>query len=755
MEDELAFTLNLAMYHTHTRGRPWGLHHLHDKLSGCFKSFKTFRGPLKPLLETVYAVNIIDLMMQVLPDHDPHDVPWFESFSYFESADLESEFMEQEAAKGKGAFVQALWTQYDIPKLYFLTYKAWRHHGAQNLTTWTRLAQAVLDGCFGQKWPDCVFQVPDACSICLSTMHWPEKTQCGHTFHLRCLLRHLDTVITGTIQRWASQRFSRVPSSSKGRRRVGIVQRMKQEWGKPETRRLKGKKRNGEWPSMPWKQTKPEMETGQACIGNRPSMHCRQAKYELATGQICNGDRPNRKQEAKEESEEEETVEEEEEACGCRDFQPVPRDMQGRRKDRVSEYVGFYDSLFENPEMWEERVEFQGGLGKDVWGMVQRYLREDLMWFHIMVKQDMFDTFRKEMEKIRDQFVLLPFWCLCDGLVNEKGKIQHRHMILACEPESSFEDVWKGKIRYEFPNSGRATKCKMKSAFHLVRTIMYVSQPKSSCDKDEIPDNLRNQEQRSHFHINRPLHPHSIAFLCTLFPGGIEKLLWEQVGSKNVAKWEKKTRRRTDAWGHFKWSVPIHVTGWKFLNSVIPHRYEETEESTPLYLNLYGNKKLYLKEGNNGGNCSFQRIRDEQYVLSRKQQNIMNEIKNVKQEWAMDQKVILKAKLNEMKAKNDLIQKEKDILKEKNDQIQKEKDILKEKNDLIQMEKDILKEKNDLIQREKDILKQENDVLKTKENELNSKVQGMSREIKILKRVCLQGKEWTESLPIHGVGTVE
>ncbi|GFV78784.1 hypothetical protein TNCV_1718161 [Trichonephila clavipes] len=85
------------------------------------------------------------------------------------------------------------------------------------------------------------------------------------------------------------------------------------------------------------------------------------------------------------------------------------------------------------------------------------------------------------------------------------------------------------------------------------------------------------------------------------------------------------------------------------------------------------------------------------YVLSRKQQNIMNEIKNVKQEWAMDQKVILKAKLNEMKAKNDL------------------------------------------IQRENYILKQENDVFKTKEQELNSKLQGMSRENKILKRV-LQGK---------------
>ncbi|GFT62204.1 hypothetical protein TNCV_639651 [Trichonephila clavipes] len=89
----------------------------------------------------------------------------------------------------------------------------------------------------------------------------------------------------------------------------------------------------------------------------------------------------------------------------------------------------------------------------------------------------------------------------------------------------------------------------------------------------------------------------------------------------------------------------------------------------------------------------------------------MNEIKNVKQEWAMDQKVILKAKLNEMKAKNDLIQREKDLMKEK----------------------------NDLIQRENHILKTKEQERKTKENELNSKVQGMSRENKILKRV-LHGK---------------
>ncbi|GFS47558.1 hypothetical protein TNCV_4219991 [Trichonephila clavipes] len=141
--------------------------------------------------------------------------------------------------------------------------------------------------------------------------------------------------------------------------------------------------------------------------------------------------------------------------------------------------------------------------------------------------------------------------------------------------------------------------------------------------------------------------------------------------------------------------VPIHVTGWKFLNCVIPlHPRDEGE------LHLHGNKKWHVKDQE----CSFQRIRDEMYVLSRKQQNMMKEIKKLKKEWAMDQKVILKAKLNEMKAKNDLIRKENDILKTK----------------------------------EQEWKTKEND-LKTKEQELNSKLQGMSRENKILKRV-LQGK---------------
>ncbi|GFU08548.1 uncharacterized protein TNCV_1272561 [Trichonephila clavipes] len=79
-------------------------------------------------------------------------------------------------------------------------------------------------------------------------------------------------------------------------------------------------------------------------------------------------------------------------------------------------YVGFYDSVFEKPDMWPRGLEFSeaSGLGKDVHGILQRYLSQDMERFHIMVKHDAFPIFCREMETIRDEFVLLPFWCLCD-----------------------------------------------------------------------------------------------------------------------------------------------------------------------------------------------------------------------------------------------------------------------------------------------------------------------------------------------------
>ncbi|GFX48470.1 hypothetical protein TNCV_583701 [Trichonephila clavipes] len=143
-------------------------------------------------LHTDTEQRIGELLTKVLPDHHSVDILRVRAFARSEPKDVSSDYVEQEASKGKGAFIQALWTLYAKSSLYRFAYKAWKRHGPQNLTTWTLLAQMVLDGCYAEKWPDTVFQVPDVCSICLSPMHWPEKTLWPWVSLAMCLLQHLD-----------------------------------------------------------------------------------------------------------------------------------------------------------------------------------------------------------------------------------------------------------------------------------------------------------------------------------------------------------------------------------------------------------------------------------------------------------------------------------------------------------------------------------------------------------------------------------
>ncbi|GFX60650.1 hypothetical protein TNCV_4917001 [Trichonephila clavipes] len=114
MENELAFTLHLLMYQEADLG---------DFIT-FMMNFRNVLIHLKPSeviqVEDVCCANIIDLMMQVLPDHEPHQVPWFESFSIFEPADLDNEFMEQEAVpKGKAPLSKPYGLSMPFPNCIF------------------------------------------------------------------------------------------------------------------------------------------------------------------------------------------------------------------------------------------------------------------------------------------------------------------------------------------------------------------------------------------------------------------------------------------------------------------------------------------------------------------------------------------------------------------------------------------------------------------------------------------------------------
>ncbi|GFS85137.1 hypothetical protein NPIL_554831 [Nephila pilipes] len=53
---------------------------------------------------------------------------------------------------------------------------------------WIKLSQTVLDSFHGDQRLNTIF---DNCAIYLQTIHWTEKTICGHVFHLQRLMRHM------------------------------------------------------------------------------------------------------------------------------------------------------------------------------------------------------------------------------------------------------------------------------------------------------------------------------------------------------------------------------------------------------------------------------------------------------------------------------------------------------------------------------------------------------------------------------------
>ncbi|GFW11800.1 hypothetical protein TNCV_4100121 [Trichonephila clavipes] len=193
MEDDKVFALNLSLY----PGADLG------DFINFMVLLRSHVNTLKPseIIALGSTVELVEKIRQLFPHLDLRDFLSLEPYAYLEPADLFNDYLEQEARKGKGVFIQAVWTVIGKPKLYNLVTKAWTEQGPQTLAPWVQLAQMVLDGFYGQKWPDTMFQVLDACPICLTSIHKQERTQCGHVFHKKCLLQHLDIRSTCPICR--------------------------------------------------------------------------------------------------------------------------------------------------------------------------------------------------------------------------------------------------------------------------------------------------------------------------------------------------------------------------------------------------------------------------------------------------------------------------------------------------------------------------------------------------------------------------
>ncbi|GFX85864.1 hypothetical protein TNCV_2472661 [Trichonephila clavipes] len=118
-------------------------------------NFRSVLIRLKPTelikLEIICAMNIIDLMIQILPEHEPHDVPWFESFSYFEPVELASEYMEQKAAKKESCLHPSLMDAICHTQIVRFGVQGLETIWCPKLTTMTRLPQRCWTHVLGRN----------------------------------------------------------------------------------------------------------------------------------------------------------------------------------------------------------------------------------------------------------------------------------------------------------------------------------------------------------------------------------------------------------------------------------------------------------------------------------------------------------------------------------------------------------------------------------------------------------------------------
>ncbi|GFR02121.1 hypothetical protein TNCT_585821 [Trichonephila clavata] len=110
-------------------------------------------------------------------------------FCFYEPSKPRGNILQRMPERGNGACIRSIWTEFVKPDLYGKTTVAWYYCGSQDTDQWVTPGHTAFQLLYSAPFPDPVFQFPDKCLICLEPMHFPYKTQCGHTFHKDCLER--------------------------------------------------------------------------------------------------------------------------------------------------------------------------------------------------------------------------------------------------------------------------------------------------------------------------------------------------------------------------------------------------------------------------------------------------------------------------------------------------------------------------------------------------------------------------------------
>lgn len=193
------------------------------------------------------------------------------------------------------------------------------------------------------------------------------------------------------------------------------------------------------------------------------------------------------------------------ESCSGFDTKVYKRKMRKHTIRKVWKESGFYDVLFENPAWWNKNCAIalsqKCGLGCDAPVMFATF--SEYEWFYCKINANVFHSVMKVFHKIQHDMAILPFWCLEK---DKKSKQHYRHMIIALRKPASLP------LKHIIPMRTIA------NPFELSYWIFYVGHVKDTIDR---------------YWIQRPIYPHGILGMSTLYPGGLKQYMqWIRVSNR-------------------------------------------------------------------------------------------------------------------------------------------------------------------------------------------------------------------------------
>ncbi|GBN37275.1 hypothetical protein AVEN_217515-1, partial [Araneus ventricosus] len=415
------------------------------------------------------------------------------------------------------------------------------------------------------------------------------------------------------------------------------------------------------------------------------------------------------------------------EICKTFDTSALKLSTFGREPVNAWKRSGFYDPIFRKPSWWSDPdaipLNYDSGLGPDTADMFKRF--KEFQWYHVSVKAFAFPYFKNDLAPMEDHFAVLPYECLCDGLEtqHESEQRHHRHMILAVKRNcvKRFQKIWSIKIRSpdHRNNRGKVLK-KIRDAHHLAATIHYVGQRRSTCDGKHLNETCEGQ--CSHYWLNRPVYPHGILGMCTLYPGGLQEYVLVRNRSKLVLPWKDIAELNSQ----HKYAVPISALNLPIQYCVVPVRHdlqpwailEQSQEEYPFKLWMYETEKCLVFKLNpelqnlpkdewyrthaEGGNCFCASIVHNWYELTFSQQKTMRQLKILNEN--------LQRRLKNVEEELETVKKEKLNMKLQLEQVKKEKLTVERELEQVKLNAESEKTKQRMLDsmQENSVLVQEN-----------------------------------------------